>query len=265
MTFDPNPSEWVVHPFVAEDGAFDYATYRAIQIRRNRNRAHRGWIHQGTATGLAKYLTAIVPHPTFGLCHGTRNGNEQRWFRQALPGCDVWGTEISPDAASIPCTIVWDFHEAKPEWVGACDFIYSNSFDHSYDPSKSLAAWMSCLKPDGVCFIDWMCLGTAKPPDHDPFAATLPVLVAFINDLGGNDFGVADVFQTPFNESTVVSYVGRVKHVQHKRIVFKKVGGIKARVATVVIRPRVTQKFQVPPEWATGHLPKMQVPAVGAV
>ena len=27
------------------------------------------------------------------------------------------------------------FPEVKPEWIGKADFIYSNSFDHSYDPA----------------------------------------------------------------------------------------------------------------------------------
>jgi hypothetical protein len=44
--------------------------------------------------------------------------------------------------------------EVKPEWVGAVDFIYSNSFDHTYDPQKCLDAWVSCLTRCGVCVIE---------------------------------------------------------------------------------------------------------------
>ncbi|MBK6621188.1 MAG: hypothetical protein IPG32_10020 [Saprospirales bacterium] len=50
--------------------------------------------------------------------------------------CEVIGTEISDSASKFSHTIEWDFHEVKPEWIGRADFIYSNSFDHSYDPEN---------------------------------------------------------------------------------------------------------------------------------
>jgi hypothetical protein len=46
------------------------------------------------------------------------------------------GTEISDTAGQFPYTIQWDFHKTKAEWIDATDFIYSNCFDHSYDPQK---------------------------------------------------------------------------------------------------------------------------------
>jgi len=42
-------------------------------------------------------------------------------------------------------TLQWDFHEIKPEWVGSCDFIYTNSWDHAYDPREAFKAWCECL------------------------------------------------------------------------------------------------------------------------
>lgn len=38
--------------------------------------------------------------------------------------------------------------------IDATDFVYSNSFDHSYDPEKCLNAWMSCLKKGGICILE---------------------------------------------------------------------------------------------------------------
>ena len=75
----------------------------------------------------------------FGICHGTRRGKEQEWFRKYL-GCGVIGTEISDTVEQFPHTIEWDFHETKAEWINSADFIYSNSLDHSYDPKKCLTA-----------------------------------------------------------------------------------------------------------------------------
>ena len=54
------------------------------------------------------------------------------------------------------------------------DFIYSNSFDHSYDPTMCLDKWMKCIKKGkGVCFIHWMSTNANKIDAADCFAATL--------------------------------------------------------------------------------------------
>jgi len=92
------------------------------------------------------------------------------------------GTEISDTATQFPNTIQWDFHEVKPEWVGAVDFIYSNSFDHTYDPERCLNAWMSCVRSGGMCILEHSSLhGTGGATQLDPFGAELsqmPYLIA---------------------------------------------------------------------------------------
>ena len=86
---------------------------------------------------------------------------------------NVIGTEIAGDAKDrFPNTIEWDFHEVKDEWVGNVDFIYSNSFDHSYDPEKALGSWMSCLTEKGLCFIEWNSDADGKSRPMDPYAAS---------------------------------------------------------------------------------------------
>ena len=85
---------------------------------------------------------------------------------------DMLGTEISDTAKDFPNTIEWDFHEVKEEWLGNVDFIYSNALDHSYKPEECLQAWMSCLKQDGVCIIEWTS-GHQNSRPMDPFGATL--------------------------------------------------------------------------------------------
>jgi len=236
----------VVWDYRTADGAFDYDAYVSAQTRRNAERQDRTWVHRTTVKELARYIRQTTPSPTFALCHGTRRGDEQRWFREEFPGCEVIGTEIAPTATNYPHTIQWDFHETKPEWLGACDFIYSNSMDHAYSPEKALLAWVSCLKPDGMCLVDWVCSSGDAPTRKDPFSATLPAFAAFVNDVGGATFGVTDVFQTPMN----------------KRAVFKKPGGRKTRVATLVIRRSPGQTFVVPAAWASSSLPRMALEAV---
>ena len=89
------------------------------------------------------------PNPTFGLCHGVRSGDENRKLGQLLK-CTVIGTEIGDKFGNPDITIQWDMHDIKDEWIAACDVIYSNSFDHSYDPIYCLNQWAKTLKPTGI-------------------------------------------------------------------------------------------------------------------
>lgn len=117
--------------------------------RRGTKKIDRVWVQEENIDFLSRYIAERIGTPQFGICHGTRRGLEQSWFGARLK-CKVIGTEISDTAAQFPNTIQWDFHEVKQEWVGAVDFIYSNSFDHSYDPEKCINAWMSCVKPGAL-------------------------------------------------------------------------------------------------------------------
>lgn len=162
-----------LYKFVKPDGSLDYDEYRRVQTEANKRKLDKVWVLEENIEFLANYMKATLPQPKFGICHGTRRGNEQEWFRKHL-GCEVIGTEISDTATQFPHTIQWDFHEVKPEWINSVDFIYSNSFDHSYDPQKCLDAWMSCVRPGGVCFLEHSTLhGPDGASKMDPFGADL--------------------------------------------------------------------------------------------
>lgn len=140
-----------------------YDDYVAAQLKTNEVKRDRVWVLENELATLAAEIRRAVPNPRFGLCHGVRNGAEVKRLRELL-GCEIQGTEISPSAADFQHVIQWDFHQVKPEWLGRCDFIYSNSLDHSYDPQVCLAAWLSCLAPGGRCFIHW-----SREHDHTDF------------------------------------------------------------------------------------------------
>ena len=148
----------------------DYEEYRAAQEDANLKKWNRCFVLKQNVEMLSAYIRDKVPDLSFGICHGTRLGKEQEWFRDYLD-IEVVGTEISCAAEKFPHTIQWDFHDVKPEWVGAVDFIYSNSLDHSWKPFKCLDAWMSCIKPGGVCILEWSeC--SIPSSKSDPFGAT---------------------------------------------------------------------------------------------
>jgi hypothetical protein len=161
----------------------NYDEYKRIQIEGNKKKLSFCWANRDDIRMLAEYISPKLPKEEkctapyvcakakglkcgtirfcawqrrggFGLCHGTRQGKEQEWFRKFLD-IEVIGTEISPTATQFPHTILWDFHNVKPEWVGNVDFIFSNSFDHTYKPARCLDAWMKCVKKGGVCIIEW--------------------------------------------------------------------------------------------------------------
>ena len=66
----------------------------------------------------------------------------------------IIGTEISHTADKYQMTIQHDFHEVKDEWINKFDIIYSNSFDHSYDPVKCLNTWKDQLSESGSLYLE---------------------------------------------------------------------------------------------------------------
>ncbi|MEM8980708.1 MAG: class I SAM-dependent methyltransferase [Pseudomonadota bacterium] len=159
--------------FEGKDG-FDYETYVALQNEANALKLDNQWVSEEQVANLAKIVLKFRSAPNFGLCHGTRQGYEQAWFRANLPGCDVIGTDIAESATNFENTVQWDFHEPNPDWAGRADFVYSNSWDHAFDPERAFASWFEALVPGGVILLDH---SKSHQPDRanemDPFGATL--------------------------------------------------------------------------------------------
>lgn len=131
-----------------------YEEYTRIQTEVNKRKIDGISATDKELVFVANYVRDHLPEVAFGLCHGVRNGYEVSKL-SALLGVPVIGTEISETARRFPHVIQWDFHEVREEWIGNVDFIYSNSWDHSYDPDRMLKNWMRCLRPHGRCFLQW--------------------------------------------------------------------------------------------------------------
>jgi hypothetical protein len=195
--YDPSRG-YVLHKYSKADGTFDLEEYRRLQEQGNKAKINSVWAVEENIAYLADYLRRRLGAPRFGLCHGTRRGLEQGWFRKYLDGCEVLGTEISETATQFPHTIRWDFHEVKDEWLGAADFIYSNSFDHSYNPEKCLDAWMSCVRPNGVCVLEHSTMhGPSGASRLDPFGAELVQMPYLIATWGRGKYGVREILPAP--------------------------------------------------------------------
>jgi hypothetical protein len=188
---------YVLHNYLDKNGNFDYDAYREVQTRGNRRKLDLVWAKEENIQFLSKYIKTLIDAPAFGICHGTRRGKEQEWFAKYI-GCKVIGTEISDTANQFPNTIQWDFHKVKPEWLQAVDFIYSNSFDHSFNPEECLTAWMSCLKKGGVCILEHTSgHGISGASDLDPFGVDLAVFPYLILKWGKGKYAAREILNAP--------------------------------------------------------------------
>ncbi len=179
-------------------GQFDYELYKKIQEAGNKRKIDRSWVTEEEMRFLAPHILKYTKRPRFGVCHGTRRGLEQRWLSKYLGDTEVIGTEISETAKSFPNTIQWDFHEEKEEWIGKVDFVYSNSFDHSYDPKKSLSTWMRSLKPGGVCIIQHSKDHTPDTVNQlDPFGASIDIMPYLILKWSEGKYSVREMIESP--------------------------------------------------------------------
>lgn len=135
----------------------DYEDYVKNQVEANLAKPNNVWVHRKTLGKIRMYH----PNPKPGniLCHGTRNGKELELFKFFYPHARILGTEISPSAKNYANTVQHDFNTPKEEWIGKWDIIYSNSFDHCYDPVATLNVWKEQLAlPHGHLYIEQSCL-----------------------------------------------------------------------------------------------------------
>lgn len=134
----------------------DYPAYRSIQVEANVRKFQNIWATPVELDMVARLIREHVPGASFGLCHGARNGQEVRLLKARLgESIRVLGTDISPSANAIADMTEWDFHDLNPAWTGRTDFVYSNSWDHTYDINKLAQAWAQTLRPGGLAIIHW--------------------------------------------------------------------------------------------------------------
>ena len=93
--------------------------------------------------------------PSFIICHGTRKGTEQKLFKINYPNAEIIGTEISDTATLFRMTIQHDFTIPIEEWIGKADIVYSNSFDHTIDPVRTINTWRDQLKTEGRLYLEY--------------------------------------------------------------------------------------------------------------
>lgn len=162
----------------------NYDEYKTAQVAANELKFSHVFAERGELERIAADFAASVPAAGNGLCHGVRNGYEVQVLRSLLPGLDLLGTDISDTAKSVPNCIVWDMHEVKPEWLGKIDFMYSNSWDHCYDPKVLFERWAACLSYHGRLYLPYTELhserGVTESSKYDAFGCSLDELIEIL-------------------------------------------------------------------------------------
>lgn len=137
---------------------FQYKNYDEY-VRSQKNAYHKKfknvWSIEENIRAIAEYLKQY--NPQTGICHGVRQGFEVLWFKKYLPGCEVIGTDIGDPVLSLKNIkiIQHDFNLENENFIERFDFIYSNSFDHAYDPAKTFSVWFEQLKKGGRLVLEY--------------------------------------------------------------------------------------------------------------
>ena len=97
------------------------------------------------------------------LCLGARQGTEVKAFHDL--GCFAVGLDLNPGEEN-PFVLRGDFHHVQfPDQCA--DIVFTNSFDHAFDPVKLIGEIKRLLKPGGVLIIEAIHgEGQGSAPDH---------------------------------------------------------------------------------------------------
>ena len=124
------------------------------------------------------------------LCHGTRNDFEQNYISDKVD-VDILGTDISDTATNNKRSIQWDFHNKNPEWIGQHDFIYTNSFDQSWQPKVSCTVWLNQPRYGGLLIIEHSILHSVEEASEmDPFGVKPAYMPYVLSDWFGHQISI---------------------------------------------------------------------------
>ena len=133
----------------------NYEEYKETQIHYNKLKLDKVWADKDTLKLVSNFLKENIQSSNLkGICHGSRNGFEQKCFQEEIVNSEVIGTDISETAKNFENSFIHDFHEEKKEWLDNFDFVYSNSLDQSYDPKKALNTWLKQIKKDRYIILE---------------------------------------------------------------------------------------------------------------
>ena len=170
-----------------------YEEYRNTQILHNERKLGQIWADETTLARVANIVLSHAPaqKEILGLCHGTRNGFEQRYFNNQQK-LNAIGTDISPTANQFHNSVQFDFHDVNVEWVNRFDFVYSNSLDQSWQPKTALTTWFNQVRQDGLVILEHTkSHGPGAAGKMDPFGVRPIAMPYVLTEWFGHQISVA--------------------------------------------------------------------------
>jgi hypothetical protein len=169
-----------------------YDEYKNTQIFHNQRKLGNIWADEKTLNRVSELVEGKNSRAKLGICHGVRNGFENKYFMKKMPGLHCIGTDISETAERFDECVQWDFHDTKPEWINHFDFVYSNSLDQSWNPSLALEVWLNQINLKGSVILEHTIhhgpIGNSK---MDPFGVRPTVLPYLISAWFGHRVSIA--------------------------------------------------------------------------
>jgi len=153
-------------------------TIRRLNVFSTENKSIM-WTNTENLNDITKIIKSnLNKNNLVGVCMGSRSGEEQMIFEKILgKGSNVIGVEITETAATLPNTIIADFHKLPKELRNKFDFVYSNSHDQSNNPKLALAEWIKVLRPGGLLVLEHSrAHGIARSGRQDPFGIETELL-----------------------------------------------------------------------------------------
>lgn len=130
----------------------NYEEYKKCQISAYEKKINNCWAKEENIKEISDQLNKLYK-PKMGICHGVRQGWEILWFEKYLKNCFMMGTDIGKPIHSF--ITQHDFNKQYLMWVNKFDFVYSNSFDHAYNPEKTFKIWVEQVKSGGVIILEY--------------------------------------------------------------------------------------------------------------
>ncbi len=188
-----------------------YDKYLEIQKNAFERKIDNQWETEENINNLSNFLIDRFNNQKIeGICHGTRTGSEQAWFNKRL-GNDsyVFGTDIGTNLEQYKDTIYFDMNKDNREWKNKFHFVYSNSWDHSYEPDEMLINWVSHLKEGGIIILNHTATHNpnnfASVSETDPVAISSKELTSKLNNLGLKTFTIEGVPRN--NDSSLMPWI----------------------------------------------------------
>tara|TARA_R110002020_G_scaffold30918_1_gene97048 strand:+ start:25 stop:645 length:621 start_codon:yes stop_codon:yes gene_type:complete len=193
----------------------DYQEYVDIQTETNKAKIDVVWVSEIEVIQLYNYIANKYSDEIhYVMCHGARNGTEVKYFTESLPNnWVVEGNDISETANAYELH-QWDMQNYNEDWKQKFTIQYTNSFDHVYDPQKTLKTFMKQCTDDGSVFIQWTENLNNEPLASDPLSINLEELAEMCNDYAS----VVNTLDTGMNRT--VRYKGTDEILRQLKIYY---------------------------------------------